>query len=402
MVIVVSNEFRKSLYKKMPSLTRLSDSGSETFEAPVLTTMDDTKALIDACLYGDATRVEQLLRAGADVNLRSPNHRWRTLCMIACAEGHDKVVEMCLAAGADINAATNHFSFRENALLLACESGNARVVAQCLHAGAQVNAKNGSGYSPLMIACMRDHEDVVGMLLHARADVNASSQYDPLLRSRHRTSVMGMTSLMYACQNGNAATVKQLLHARADISATTDRGKTCLMFACEENHPQVVSVCLEAGAKVNTKCRGSNSPLMFACRTKKPNAQVVATLLDHGAKVNHRNNQSFTAIHWAYQTNYSTAMLILVLHGSVIPEGQYWLVVEEAEKHVKALRMLFLFHGQIPRIILEYVYSSRQRRQLSAWGGDVFLGDFCDADLFHDLFLLSLSELDLHWTAWTA
>jgi len=96
------------------------------------------KALSESMDADDITQIRELIKAGADVNVR--NQYGATPLMMMSQKGHSEIVKLLLEAGADVNAADT------------------------------------DGCTSLWMASQNDHSEVVKLLLEAKADVNARSR----------------------------------------------------------------------------------------------------------------------------------------------------------------------------------------------------------------------------------
>lgn len=130
----------------------------------------DARALVRAAGEPDASRVESLLRAGADVN--SATESGETPLIRAASKGHAAVVRALLAAGSDPNAE------REDgftALGVAVFFGYADVVQALLEGGADPSAKGRLGASAEKWARFSGFEEIAVMLRSATSGAQASA-----------------------------------------------------------------------------------------------------------------------------------------------------------------------------------------------------------------------------------
>ena len=95
--------------------------------------------LLEAAGEGDLTRVESLLRKGADVNARSRDGQ--TPLIKASSNGNEKIVEKLLTAGAHVHLTTKD---GKTALIEACRAGQVDVARYLLEKGANIHAKDTS------------------------------------------------------------------------------------------------------------------------------------------------------------------------------------------------------------------------------------------------------------------
>lgn len=126
-----------------------------------------TNELMAAAHAGELDRVNSLIAAGADVNVRD-ELGWSPL-MKACynpelKHGFADVVQVLIAAGADIEAP---IGYGVRPLMLASGYGETAVVEVLLQAGADVLAKNEGGFTALMMVKQKHYVDVVNLLHEA-------------------------------------------------------------------------------------------------------------------------------------------------------------------------------------------------------------------------------------------
>lgn len=164
---------------------------------------DDARNLNEHLMDGlsDPARVHELLRRGANPNMRS-EFGWPVLLQ-AATNGYVDTVQMLIDAGADVNARDN------------------------------------GGWTALMLAARYEHLNVLNILLNVRnIDVNAQNSH-------------GFTALMLAAQyRGNAAAVNALLAIpRINVMAFDRNGRTALDIARENSDDEVIE--LISGAERN-------------------------------------------------------------------------------------------------------------------------------------------------------
>jgi ankyrin repeat protein len=90
--------------------------------------------------------VEELVKAGADVNLQ--DRLGNAPLLTACNRGHVIVVEELVKAGADVYLQGKY----DTPLIAACNRGHVRVMEELVKAGADVNQNNQWGHTPLIAA----------------------------------------------------------------------------------------------------------------------------------------------------------------------------------------------------------------------------------------------------------
>jgi hypothetical protein len=131
---------------------RTNDSASnESGRASRLSIAELDEALQEAAKGNDATSLNELLNAGANVKHAS-DVGWTAL-MVAAAYGNADMVDILITAGADVNAADKNCG-GQTVLMWAARSGREakRKIRSLLKAGAKVNGTSNDGYNALMSA----------------------------------------------------------------------------------------------------------------------------------------------------------------------------------------------------------------------------------------------------------
>ncbi|XP_056001178.1 uncharacterized protein LOC125656335 [Ostrea edulis] len=255
--------------------------------------------LTTACEEGHVSIVDELVKAGADVNLRDI---WENTPLIAaCKRGHVSIVDELVKAGADVNLQGKGGN---TPLTAACERGHVSIVDELVKAGTDVNLQGKGGNTPLTAACERGHVSIVKELVKAGADVKIQDHFGntPLTAACERGHVSivkelvkagadvitqgkgGNTSLTAACERGHVSIVKELVKAGADVKIQDHFGNTPLTAACGRGHVSIVKELVKAGADVNLRDIWENTPLIAAC--KRGHVSIVDELVKAGADVN--------------------------------------------------------------------------------------------------------------------
>jgi uncharacterized protein len=170
-----------------------------------------------ACLNGNATMIEALLKAGADPNSGLPGEE--TALMTASRTGKVDAVKILIARGANVN-------FRESrrgqtALMWAAAEGNTSVVEELVERGADMHAATKGGLTPLLFAVREGRMDTVRALLKAGADVNET------WKAGKGSGISGISAMDLAVANGHFELAAMLLDAGADPNAAA-QGWTAL------------------------------------------------------------------------------------------------------------------------------------------------------------------------------
>lgn len=187
---------------------------------------DDARELgqeLLALIGGDRARqrIKELVRLGADVNVRDRNQNTalNLLCQWTSTPSELEVARMLIRSGAD------------------------------------VNAKNVKGTTPLMAALSNESaRSWVGVLLEAGANVRA-------------VDVSGKDALMVEAEHGwvdNASFMGRMIELGANPAAKDASGKTALMRAAERDWLKGVRILLSSGADPLAKNKEGWSAAMLA------------------------------------------------------------------------------------------------------------------------------------------
>ncbi|KAL8903571.1 MAG: hypothetical protein Q9171_007358 [Xanthocarpia ochracea] len=228
--------------------------------------------LLDACHYGAARLVEELLGAGVSVHCRRKEANGQidgsTPMHLAAMYGHSQVARILLQHDALVN---DHHHGERRPLHETAETGDDTMTALLLENGARPYLRDSRGLEPLHLACQHGSMKVATFLLNAGSAVNATD--NSLYRPMHY--------LAQECDDPYLATM--LIDVGFDIDATTIQGYTALQLACISGNFGVLAVLLHHGASLASP-RWSASPLNLAIRGG--HLRVIQLLLRHGAQVN--------------------------------------------------------------------------------------------------------------------
>ena len=237
---------------------------------------DISQQLLQAIEDEDVDRAYDLLKRGANPNVREPNDFGDTALIEATWKRRSaEFVRLLLARGADVNAKNLAGS---TALGWALSRASDDTVRLLIDAGAEMsNARKigaGAGETSLITSASRATPTATTALIEKGAEVNASS-------------TNGTTALITAAAGGHLETVKVLIENGADVNAKSRDGETALMFAAFEGHLEVVKVLLAHGANAGLKGLGGRTALSLAtdhCKNDIPvrslGACEVVTLLN--------------------------------------------------------------------------------------------------------------------------
>jgi ankyrin repeat protein len=212
----------------------------------------------------------------------------------ASGKGHLKTVQVLLSKGADVDLRTGQH--RNDALQLASARGRADVVAELLRHGANVNAKGGYYGNALQAASSNGHNRVVQILITANAEVNARGGYQP-------------DALHAASSNGHHEVAHTLLSHRAKVNARGGYYGNALQAASIDGHTEVVKVLLAGRANVNATggyyCTALQAAAVYG------HHQIVRILMEWGADVNIQGGEHGNALAAAYQSGCEETILLL-------------------------------------------------------------------------------------------
>lgn len=164
--------------------------------------LDRDASLFMAAARGQSDRVDALLEAGADPNVRFSGDG--TALIAAARDGDARSVALLLEAGADPDLGS---SGDGNPLIAAADRGDIRTVDLLLEAGADIDRGQSGDGNALIAASLKGRDAVVRHLLDRGADPNGYVQGDE-------------TPLINAAQKGDIAIAEMLVEAGADVSLT--------------------------------------------------------------------------------------------------------------------------------------------------------------------------------------
>jgi ankyrin repeat protein len=159
--------------------------------------------------------VKRLLQAGADGDVLE----WTPL-MFFIALGDTATVEQLLRAGADLEARDG---WERTPFLLSLETGDVEKAKLLLEAGSDLNQRSRCGKTALMHAIESGQPEMFAWLIAQGADLNAQDEF-------------GETALMKAAEDGATEFVRQLIKAGADIHLTnaTEQRKQSIIKTMDE------------------------------------------------------------------------------------------------------------------------------------------------------------------------
>jgi beta-lactamase regulating signal transducer with metallopeptidase domain len=198
------------------------------------------RALFEVAEDGNISDIEELLRAGADVNavLRGDG----TPLIAAAREGHIEAVRLMLNRGADPNIPAPGDG---NPLIVAAHEGHIDIVRLLLDYRADPNAAVIGDGNPLIAAASEGHADIVTLLLDRGANIDQMVPGDE-------------NALIQASGEGHLNVVRLLVGRRADVNARVwvdenpwraGEWRSPLSVARREGHQDIVQFLLSVGAR---------------------------------------------------------------------------------------------------------------------------------------------------------
>jgi ankyrin repeat protein len=273
--------------------------------ADVITPSDGSGStpLLIAASRDDVVQVRQLLKAGANPNVR--NKLDTTPLLEAAFHSNGEIIKALLDAGADPNAAG---ADGQTPLMLVARGTNVAAAKMLLDKGARTNtAESQRHQTALMWAAANAQGPMARLLVERGADLDAKTATDlmtPLVSAEPRAqprSPGGMTALMFAAREGCLDCVAAMIEKGASIDLPDPEGVTPLLWAIWNTRFDVARYLIEHGANVNRWDWWGRTPLYLAVdyvtlphggRPDQPSLDkalpidIVKLLLDKGADPN--------------------------------------------------------------------------------------------------------------------
>ncbi len=222
--------------------------------------------LLVAASNDDAARVRQLLKAGANPNVR--NTLDTTPLLEAAFHSNLEIIEALLDAGADPNVPG---ADGQTPLMLVARGTNVVAAKMLLGKGANPSARESQRQqTALMWAAANRQGPMTRLLVEVGGDVDAKSATDlmtPLVSGEPRAiprSPGGMTALMFASREGCLDCVAAMVEKGAAVDLPDPEGVTPLLWAIWNTRFDVAKYLIEHGADVNRWDWWGRTPLYLA------------------------------------------------------------------------------------------------------------------------------------------
>jgi ankyrin repeat protein len=274
--------------------------------------------LIDAAMYGNLKKVQELIASGVDVNAIATCNR--TALSLAIQGGKILVIHALLDAGADPNLPDEtDDGLAANAPLAEAAStffatNRSEMVRLLIQRGSNVNQQDAEGQTALMRTLRYSDIEVVKILVEANADLDIrdndgntvlmmaelgkSTKIVNILKQAGATQQgLKEVELLQAIDRGDIDRVKILLKANLNVNARIGE-TTALCRAAAEDRCEIAKLLIAAGADVNQPAsEGYFNPLLDAAYGGK--LEVVKVLLEAGADVHVRVTDFLNPLEYA-------------------------------------------------------------------------------------------------------
>jgi uncharacterized protein len=222
--------------------------------------------LMVAASHDDVAQVRQLLKTGANPNVR--NRLDTTPLLEAAFHSNPEIIKALLDAGADPNAAG---ADGQTPLMLVARGTNVAAAKMLLDKGASAKAAESQRQqTALMWAAANSQGPMTRLLVERGADLDAKTATDlmtPLVSAEPRAqprSPGGMTALMFASREGCLDCVAAMVEKGASIDLPDPEGVTPLLWAIWNTRFDVAKYLIEHGANVNRWDWWGRTPLYLA------------------------------------------------------------------------------------------------------------------------------------------
>lgn len=240
---------------------------------------DGWTPLMQASFAGHGTIIQQLIKAGADIEAREPRHGNSPLIIAAGIPRNLDAVTELLASGASVDARAKD---GRTPLLAAARRGLTPVIDLLLSEKPDVEARAADGNTALILIAYTGRTRALRALLRAGADPN-------------KRAADGVSALTRAALSGDRAAVAALLAAKADPNGLGREGRPALHQAAKGGHVEILRGLLDAGANPNlTDEPTGQTALMLAANSGS--LAAVELLLARGARADLRAKDGWTAL----------------------------------------------------------------------------------------------------------
>ncbi|CAI7594375.1 unnamed protein product [Penicillium palitans] len=252
---------------------------------------DGGSALLWYASRGDEVGVRNMLRAGANVNLRSPDRAQSTALLEAVSTNRTSVVQILLENGALPDMADAR---SRRPLVLATKGrSDVAITKLLLEYGAVANSVVLDKHAPLLEAVRSNQEAKVVLLLKNGADTH-------ILDSRTGMTLMHIA----ASKNATPGIINILIGSGIQVESQDNMGRTPLQVAADHSCTRAVRLLLNLGANPNFKNNNQYwkgwSALFYAATNpsipRSGRKNIIRSLFLHGAEIEARNHAQKTPL----------------------------------------------------------------------------------------------------------
>jgi ankyrin repeat protein len=223
-----------------------------------------------------------------------------TPLFVAAKNGAAGVVEDLLKAGADVNLANTAGT---TPFMMAASAGDPATIRIMIEHGAKINATESThGQTALMFAAALNRSDAVTLLMKNGADASVATKVVKPERFRPDPDVVPMTDPTDETtprrngRGGADAKPGDAPRPVREMGAQLTGGVTALLFAARDGQMEAARALLDAGADVNAASAAEKTtPLVMA--VSNGHYDLAKYFVEHGADPNLANIQGLTALY---------------------------------------------------------------------------------------------------------
>jgi ankyrin repeat protein len=262
-----------------------------------------TDELFKAIEAGDTSKLEAVIEAGVDINVKSA--KGEPALTFAIIKRQPAAFSLLLEKGADVNATYNDY-MNANALMLTVQRKDMRAAKALLEHGADVNFRDSNGDPAINWAAYYGYVEFSRLFLANGAStklVGHGNAREIAMRRGHQPLIALLAShdgvaipspdtasLVDAVKAGDLDTVKDLLAMGIRATRLDATGRPIIAAAARQGDADILEALISAGATVDQTDGIGFTPLMEAAREGKITA--VKLLLEAGADANHKSTDN--------------------------------------------------------------------------------------------------------------